>query len=179
MQYSLKVFKNSSINEAVLMCQRCPSDTLESYKNTPHLFTDNTDHAQLYISLLSLKSSISSLWKCIYSWPCHLMHWNLLTVERIYPIALHHPLWVSFLQTCLSHLILNNLSSLPKIDFHFGFFSYSSLSYLRLQMLSIPSPLLLLSFYIHLCNSIFNVPLHLSFSQSLFFILRSTLWISL
>lgn len=157
MQYSLKVFKNSSINEAVFMCQRCPSVSLESYKNTPHLFTDYTDHAHLYISLLSLKSSISSLWKCI---------------------ALHHPLWVSFLQTCLSHLILNNLSSLPKIDFHFGFFSYSS-TYLLLQMLSIPSPLLLLSFVIHLCNSIFNVSLHLSFSQSPLFILCSMLWSSL
>lgn len=147
------------------------------YKNTPHLFTAlATVHwSCLYVSLLSPQSSISSLWKCIYSWPCHLMHWNLLTVEKLYIIALHHhPLWVSFLQTCLSHLILNNLSSLPKTDFHFGCFSYSSLSYLLLQM-SIPSPLLSLSFVIHLCNSIFNVSLHLSFSLSPFFILHSTL----
>ncbi len=146
MQSSLKVCKNSSfkICRGTFMCQHCPTFSLKSYKHTLQLFTalDTPIQKPLYLSAFSkifnVKSLKEHLFLALSSYAL-----TLLTVEKLYAIASHHhPLWVSFLQNCLSHLILNNLSNLPKTEFHFGFFSYSSLSYLLLQTWSIPSPLL-------------------------------------
>ncbi len=70
------------------MCQHCPSVSLKSYKNTLYNSLQPWIHQSkhLYISLLSPKSSMSSLWKSIYSWPCHLMHWHFWLLKNYMPL---------------------------------------------------------------------------------------------
>lgn len=161
------------------MCQHCPTVSLKSYKNTLYNSLEPWIHQSkhLYTSLLSPKSSMSSLWKSIYSWPCHLMHWHFWPLKNYMPL---HCIIIDFESAfCKTASVISYwiIWATCQRQFHFGLFSYSPLSYLLLQTWSIPSPLtfLLLTFVIHLCNYIFNVSLHISFSPSLFFILRSKL----
>ncbi len=70
------------------MCQHCPTFSLKSYKNTHYNSLQPWIHRSknLYTSLLSPKSSMSSLWKSIYSWPCHLMHWHFWPLKNYMPL---------------------------------------------------------------------------------------------
>lgn len=70
------------------MCQHCPTVSLKSYKNTLYNSLEPWIHQSkhLYTSLLSPKSSMSSLWKSIYSWPCHLMHRHFWPFKNYMPL---------------------------------------------------------------------------------------------
>ncbi len=175
MQSSLKVCKNSSLKYVeVHSCVNIALHSLWKAINTHYNSLQPWIHRSknLYTFLLSPKSSMSSLWKSIYSWPCHLMHWHFWPLKNYMPlhrIIIHFESAFCKTASVISYWII--WATCQRLNF----ILVSFLILLYLIYFYRRGLFLRLSFVIHLCNYIFNVSLHISFSPSLLFILRSTL----
>lgn len=130
MKSLLKIFKNSSINEAVFMSTLCFSFSGNLRKHSTALYSlhrPSTPFITLFAftKIFNMKSLKVHLFLVLSS---HALEpsdrWKKNTSHCTASSTLSQ-----LFQTCLSHLILNNLSSLPKTDFHFGFLFFISFAF--------------------------------------------------